>query len=230
MESTAVRTFSKSVDFLEKWLRFVKYNKFIDQVDIIPFKCPLMKKFDKHLLEGEPFHFQEVYDYSVTVNKPITDIIDLTFTDKYYKPKQDDFATTNVTHHKFKIPGKKVPTAEQLKSIMDTMENLAKEKRVMGVHCTHGINRTGYIICTFMVQRLGWEPQAAMDAFAVARGIPIQHQEYIDAVLALKEKQANQENEKLENQEIQEIQEKFEKQEIQEKSEPQAPSPIEENK
>jgi len=220
MESTAVRTFSKSVDFLEKWLRFVKYNKFIDNVDIIPFKCPLMQKFDKHLLPGEHFHFQDVYDYSVSIEKPITDIIDLTFTDKYYKPKQDDFAATKVTHHKFKIPGKKLPTAEMLKTILDTMESLAKDKKVMGVHCTHGINRTGYIICTFMVERLGWEPQAAIDAFGVARGIPIQHQEYIDAVLAL--------NKTEQTQEAQEAAQEGENKN--DKIEPQPPSPVEEKK
>ena len=226
METTAVRTFSKSVDFLEKWLRFVKYNKFIDNVDIIPFKCPMMKKFDKHLLPGEHFHFQDVYDYSVSVEKPITDIIDLTFTDKYYKPKQDDFAATKVVHHKFKIPGKKVPTPEQLKTILDTMENLAKEKKVMGVHCTHGINRTGYIICTFMVQRLGWEPQAALEAFEAARGIPILHQEYIDAVLGVKKTEETKEETKEKAKEETKEENKNEK----EKIEPQPPSPVEEKK
>jgi atypical dual specificity phosphatase len=163
----------------------------------------------------------------VTIEKPITDIIDLTFTDKYYKPKQDDFAATKVTHHKFKIPGKKLPTPEMLKTIMDTMENLVKEKKVMGVHCTHGINRTGYIICTFMVERLGWEPQAAIDAFGVARGIPIQHQEYIDAVLGVNKTEAQETLGTKETQEAQQVQKEENKNE---KIEPQPPSPVEEKK
>jgi atypical dual specificity phosphatase len=25
----------------------------------------------------------------------------------------------------------------------------------LGVHCTHGLNRTGYLICRYMVEKLG---------------------------------------------------------------------------
>ena len=176
----------RSCEFLYKWLSFTNYNQFIENVDIIPFKCPLQEKFDQHLEKQEQFNFKKVYDFSVAANKPITDVIDLTFTDKYYNPKRNTFYPPGVVHHKFKIPGKQVPKPEQMTRILDTMDDLIKARRVIGVHCTHGINRTGFIICSFLVQRLLWRPEDAISAFKKARGHEMAHNEYIDAVLALK--------------------------------------------
>lgn len=35
--------------------------------------------------------------------------------------------------------------------------------KFIGVHCTHGINRTGYFICNYMVHRLGFNVQDAIN-------------------------------------------------------------------
>ncbi len=185
------RTFEKGFEFLQKWVGFTKFHKFIDQVDIIPFKCPLKTEFDVHLNEDEHFHFKEVYDFSVAQKRPITDIIDLTFTDRYYNPQEEDFAETKVVHHKFMIPGKQVPAQELLEPVFDRMDELLQANKVIGVHCTHGLNRTGYLICAYMVQRLGWDAKAAIEAFETARGRPMEYQEYTDAVLALKRDEKN---------------------------------------
>ena len=34
---------------------------------------------------------------------------------------------------------------------------------LIGVHCTHGLNRTGYMICRYLIQKLKWEPKKAID-------------------------------------------------------------------
>ena len=49
----------------------------------------------------------------------------------------------------------------------------------IGVHCTHGINRTGYLVCRYMIQRLGWIPEEAIAAFGAARGHPIERANYL---------------------------------------------------
>ncbi len=187
MEQAAnqVRHIPSRVDFLRKWLRFTNFNAFIENTNIIPFKCPLAKKYDEYLEQSEIFHFQHVYDYSVKINKPITDIIDLTFTYKYYTPKKENFHKNNVEHHKYLIPGKKLPNEEMLNEILDKMHSLIQNNKVIGVHCTHGINRTGFIICSYLVRKHGWEPSLALKAFETARGFPMEYQEYIDAVRAI---------------------------------------------
>jgi len=176
----------RRLDFIQKWSTFSNYNCFIEKVNIIPFKCPLERKYDTHLSQFDFFHFEDLYEYSVSVNKPITDIIDLTFTNKYYNPKKEDFAFCRVSHHKFMIPGKNIPDPPILEEILDRIERILQNDGIVGVHCTHGINRTGFIICCYLVMRLGWKPEEALKAFEKSRGYPLEHQDYIEAVLALK--------------------------------------------
>ena len=33
---------------------------------------------------------------------------------------------------------------------------------LIGVHCTHGVNRTGYLICRYLIQKLKWDPDVAI--------------------------------------------------------------------
>ena len=33
---------------------------------------------------------------------------------------------------------------------------------LIGVHCTHGVNRTGYLICRYLIDKLHWEPENAI--------------------------------------------------------------------
>ena len=40
---------------------------------------------------------------------------------------------------------------------------------VIAVHCTHGFNRTGFLIAAFLVQTEDWSPEAAVEAFAKSR-------------------------------------------------------------
>ena len=177
----------KKLDFIKKWSRFSKYNDFIDGVNIIPLKCPLETKFDEHLLESDVFHFGSLFEYSVSVNKPITDIVDLTFTNKYYNPKAENFELHKVSHHKFMIPGKKIPAPPLLENILTKIDEILKNGGAVGVHCTHGINRTGFIICSYLVRKLDWKPDEALEAFKKARGHPVEHKDYIRAILSSKD-------------------------------------------
>ena len=33
---------------------------------------------------------------------------------------------------------------------------------MIGVHCTHGVNRTGYMVCCYMISKLGFAPDQAI--------------------------------------------------------------------
>lgn len=37
------------------------------------------------------------------------------------------------------------------------------EGELIGVHCTHGLNRTGYMICRYLVEVDGWDVDTAID-------------------------------------------------------------------
>uniref|UniRef100_A0A1I7XF10 TYR_PHOSPHATASE_2 domain-containing protein n=1 Tax=Heterorhabditis bacteriophora TaxID=37862 RepID=A0A1I7XF10_HETBA len=49
---------------------------------------------------------------------------------------------------------------------------------LIGVHCTHGLNRTGYLICRYMIDRMGWTAAKAISHFEHFRGHPIERNQY----------------------------------------------------
>ncbi|KAF4531455.1 hypothetical protein B566_EDAN004226 [Ephemera danica] len=53
---------------------------------------------------------------------------------------------------------------------------------LIGVHCTHGVNRTGFLICKYMIAKLGFKPQDAIKAFGDARGHHIERAAYIQSL------------------------------------------------
>ncbi|OXB74804.1 UNVERIFIED_CONTAM: hypothetical protein H355_000064 [Colinus virginianus] len=55
-----------------------------------------------------------------------------------------------------------------------------QSNKLIGVHCTHGLNRTGYLVCRYLIDVEGMEPNAAIELFNRARGHPIERMNYIE--------------------------------------------------
>ena len=61
----------------------------------------------------------------------------------------------------------------------EVVEKFLKEVDVEGlvaVHCAHGLNRTGYLICRYLIQKCGVEPREAVARFNEARGFPMRRE------------------------------------------------------
>jgi len=54
-----------------------------------------------------------------------------------------------------------------------------EEGKMIGVHCTHGLNRTGYLICRYMVEKMKLEPDVSIKAFDLARGHKQERENYL---------------------------------------------------
>uniref|UniRef100_A0A183CDW8 TYR_PHOSPHATASE_2 domain-containing protein n=1 Tax=Globodera pallida TaxID=36090 RepID=A0A183CDW8_GLOPA len=53
---------------------------------------------------------------------------------------------------------------------------------LIGVNCSNGVNRSGYLICNYLISRLGWSSHDALNAFENARGYPIERGSYVQAL------------------------------------------------
>lgn len=75
-------------------------------------------------------------------------IIDLTATYRYYNPKE--LSNLGVEYKKILVEGgSSLPKIETLNSFCFIINNYNSEKYI-GVHCTHGHNRTGLFICYYL--------------------------------------------------------------------------------
>ncbi|KAM7368592.1 hypothetical protein PAMP_012916 [Pampus punctatissimus] len=56
----------------------------------------------------------------------------------------------------------------------------ADNDKLIGVHCTHGLNRTGYLICRYLIDVDGMDPEEAVELFNSSRGHDIERQNYLE--------------------------------------------------
>ncbi|XP_043492444.1 RNA/RNP complex-1-interacting phosphatase-like [Polistes fuscatus] len=163
----------------EGWLEYKPYGDVIKGTKILPFKVPLKETIAQNVKPEERFTASMILE----AYPRLKFIVDLTNTERYYD--KTEFTRAGVKHTKISIPGKKIPPLHCVIKFFETMDNFmaaAEEDDVIGVHCTHGINRTGYLICRYLIEKRGWESQDSLQAFEEARGYPIYRDEYIAAL------------------------------------------------
>jgi len=132
----------------------------------IPFKVPI---------DGQQWNV-----YTLLHSYPIGAIVDLTNTNKYYSTTPLKHA--GVTYRKIPCRGhhESPRNAEVREFVSFCREYVTKHPNTLiGVHCTHGFNRTGFMICMYLYKVLGIQMSRAIRMFAAARPPGIYKQEYI---------------------------------------------------
>jgi len=102
-------------------------------------------------------------------------------TRKYYSPQ--DFERHSITYKKIYVQGAKsgktVPDDSNFLEFVQAVQQHGNKDSVIGVHCTHGLNRTGYMICRYMIEEIGYEPDDAIRLFNDARGHTMEREAYL---------------------------------------------------
>ncbi|KPI98564.1 PREDICTED: mRNA-capping enzyme [Papilio xuthus] len=107
--------------------------------------------------------------------------IDLTNTSRFYD--KNEIEKNGCKYIKMACRGHgETPTREQTRHFIDTVNNFMNQNPddMIGVHCTHGFNRTGFLIVSFMVEEMDFSLDAALHQFAVKREPGIYKQDYLD--------------------------------------------------
>ncbi|XP_029391284.1 RNA/RNP complex-1-interacting phosphatase isoform X2 [Mus pahari] len=114
-------------------------------------------------------------------NEELGLIIDLTYTQRYYKV--EDLPET-ISYIKIFTVGHQIPdndTIFQFKcAVKEFLKKNKNNDKLIGVHCTHGLNRTGYLICRYLIDVEGMRPDDAIELFNSCRGHCIERQNYIE--------------------------------------------------
>ncbi|XP_075167040.1 uncharacterized protein LOC142239156 [Haematobia irritans] len=166
----------------DRWLDYKAVGKRIDGTRFVAFKVPLRSNFSE---KEEDIRFDGKMLLEQIPNLGI--IIDLTNTNRYYDPRF--FEDEGVEHQKLMIPGHVTPPQKLINRFKDYVKRFLRKNpdndKLIGVHCTHGVNRTGFLICNYMVSEMAVEPNEAIDKFANARGHKIERNNYLDALQKL---------------------------------------------
>jgi pimeloyl-ACP methyl ester carboxylesterase/protein-tyrosine phosphatase len=110
----------------------------------------------------------------------ISAVIDISHDNPVYDPK--GLEQNGIPYHKFPTVSKQPPLPEEVKVFIDLVDQIRAEKKsgLIAVHCHYGFNRTGFFLVSYLIERLGYRVEDAIDHFQQVRPPGIRHSHFID--------------------------------------------------
>lgn len=155
----------------EKWKSTENQGLEIEGTNIIPMK--IMKDDD-------------AYHCPCQIMKNIPDlglVIDLSNDEGSYDTRK--FTSKGIQHKRIQIESKTVPSSFDIFEFINVLKRFISDNpsRKIIVHCHYGYNRTGLMICAFLIEAFNISVHEALNRFMQARPPGIKHQNYIDKLL-----------------------------------------------
>ncbi|EDQ85467.1 uncharacterized protein MONBRDRAFT_29192 [Monosiga brevicollis MX1] len=110
-------------------------------------------------------------------------VINLTKTTRYYEA--EEFGN-DVHTQQIQCAGHgERPTPEQVKVFIHVCKTFWQKQPgcTIGVHCTHGFNRTGFMICCYLIEEMDCAVEDALQLFAKSRDPGIYKPDYVEDLL-----------------------------------------------
>uniref|UniRef100_A0A3B4T491 RNA/RNP complex-1-interacting phosphatase n=1 Tax=Seriola dumerili TaxID=41447 RepID=A0A3B4T491_SERDU len=150
----------------ERWLDYVPVGQRIPGTRFIAFKVPLKPSLNCQVQASKSFGLWDLLDSLESQNQELGLIIDLTYTTRYYSLTD---VPRSWSYIKILTEGRKVPSDAAILSFKRAVRQFLKENqdndKLIGVHCTHGLNRTGYLVCRYLIDVDGLDPLTAVELF-----------------------------------------------------------------
>uniref|UniRef100_A0A8C3JHC3 RNA guanylyltransferase and 5'-phosphatase n=1 Tax=Calidris pygmaea TaxID=425635 RepID=A0A8C3JHC3_9CHAR len=146
----------------------------------LPLKTMLGPRYDDQVAEENRFHPSMLSNYLKSLKVKMGLLVDLTNTTRFYD--RNDIEKEGIKYIKLQCKGHgECPTPENTETFIRVCEHFSDKNpsELIGVHCTHGFNRTGFLICAFLVEKLDWSIEAAVATFAQARPPGIYKGDYL---------------------------------------------------
>ncbi|XP_040053174.2 RNA/RNP complex-1-interacting phosphatase isoform X4 [Gasterosteus aculeatus] len=167
-----------------RWLDYSAVGKRLNGTRFIAFKVPLKQSLNQQLPSSDVFGLWELLDTLKREDQELGLIIDLTFTTRYYSLQDvpDSLLVMKIFTAGHEVPSNKTILSFK-RAVGAFLRDHADNDMLIGVHCTHGLNRTGYLICRYLIDVDGMDPKEAVALFNSSRGHAMERQNYLDDLL-----------------------------------------------
>ncbi|XP_077869610.1 mRNA-capping enzyme-like [Saccoglossus kowalevskii] len=146
----------------------------------LPFKTPLSSRYDDQIPEENRFGLDMLFLYLSSMKLKMGLLIDLTNTTRFYD--KSIVESKGMKHVKLQCRGfGEAPSPDQTRVFIEMCASYRAKNPldIIGVHCTHGFNRSGFLIAAYLVEKLDWSIDAAVVSFTQARPPGIYKAHYI---------------------------------------------------
>ncbi|XP_058063790.1 RNA/RNP complex-1-interacting phosphatase homolog [Anopheles bellator] len=169
----------------DRWLKYSSYSDTIAD-RFIALKVPLSENHFTGVPEAKRFTPTDAIE---TLSLGL--IIDLTNTTRYYDP--NEFTDNSVQYQKLFVRGHAIPEFSIVKRFVSIVKQFIRDRsnrgKYVGVHCTHGLNRTGYLVCAYLILELGYRAKDAIKLFNHKRGHQMERPNYLNSLYEMKQSQ-----------------------------------------
>ncbi|XP_066449104.1 RNA/RNP complex-1-interacting phosphatase isoform X2 [Eleutherodactylus coqui] len=168
----------------DRWTEYIPVGRRIPGTRFITFKVPLKQTYDDKLEPPQRFSPSDLIKEVEKQNEELGLIVDLTCTKRYYSKEE---LPNTIMYAKIFTIGHQVPSDDviaQFKCVVKQyLSQNSENDKLVGVHCTHGLNRTGYLVCRYLIDLQSMEPSEAIEKFNSSRGHNIERRNYLDDLL-----------------------------------------------
>ncbi|KAG7207439.1 hypothetical protein KM043_009082 [Ampulex compressa] len=163
-----------------RWLHCPRKAVKLIQNKFLAFKTPLSSAFDDQVPEECRFSVDMLLSSLKSQKVKLGLWIDLTNTTRFYDKKAIEMHGCRYLKLQCRGHGE-TPSEEQTRTFVQVCRNFICHNplEIIGIHCTHGFNRTGFLIISYLVEIDGSSVDAALVEFATARPPGIYKADYI---------------------------------------------------
>lgn len=162
-----------------RWLKCPRKSTVING-KFIAFKTFLDDKFSSQVPLEDNFQFPMLKSYVQGNKAELGLIIDLTNTNRFYN--KSVIEQNGVGYCKLACRGHgEAPSVDQTKMFIRICNTFLEKNpgKIIGVHCTHGFNRTGFLIVAYFCEIEEWSVDAAVNYFSSCRPPGIYKGQYL---------------------------------------------------
>ncbi|CAG5094373.1 Oidioi.mRNA.OKI2018_I69.XSR.g13498.t1.cds [Oikopleura dioica] len=159
----------------DNWLNCPQFGETIEGV--VPIKVPLDPQY--RYAREKRWSWEE----ALAKYPQIGLVVDLTNTDRYYDKQQ--LYDQDIEYIKAKMPGHgQIPSRREIFTLAGKINGFIEEHpdKIVAVHCTHGFNRTGFLVCAYLHLHKEYTIPRAVESFAKVRQGGIYRTEIIQAL------------------------------------------------
>ncbi|CAI2727706.1 unnamed protein product [Schistosoma spindalis] len=175
----------------DRWFDYTSLGVPVKGTRLLPIKLPIPLEKSSNIPSHLRFTLDDLINCVQSYNQKLTCVIDLTYA-KYYSPKVTPcylfpqfLHDNNISYHKIYVEGHAVPNSKNVEQFINMVNKERKQSPdgIIAVHCTHGVNRTGYLICRYLIDFMNMNPKDALREFEWARGHPVERENYVEDLL-----------------------------------------------
>mmetsp|Transcript_16754 Transcript_16754/g.20142 ORF Transcript_16754/g.20142 Transcript_16754/m.20142 type:complete len:225 (-) Transcript_16754:47-721(-) len=172
-DGTAERVFSSStatvLTKLEKWGDYPCFGTPVYKTCMIPMKTPLSIELCKlqQLQTQGSFTLTHFLEEQERQHRKVGMIIDLSNHECLYSEDIPDHL--NYAH--VRCVAKALPDNNSVQEVIRHIRTFLAEHpgEYIGIHCAYGFNRTGFVVCSYLIEEFNLDVDTALSEFATAR-------------------------------------------------------------